>query len=136
MRTAFDSDVLIYAAVPNHPLGTKVRALLTDSAEERIGSVILLPELFIKPTRTQNALEVQALQAGILRLELTPVSVEIATYAISLGAAYGLRTPDALHLATAVYAGADRFLTNNSKDFKREQILELNIIYPSDLADA
>ena len=33
--------------------------------------------------------------------------------------------PDALHLACAVHAGADAFVTNNRKDFKQAEILEL-----------
>jgi hypothetical protein len=39
--------------------------------------------------------------------------------AATLGAAHGLRATDAVHLATAVSAGADRFITNNSSDFRR-----------------
>ena len=49
-------------------------------------------------------------------------------------AAYALRAVDAVHLATAVGAGADRFLTNNRSDFPKS-ITEIDITYPDDLAD-
>ena len=39
-----------------------------------------------------------------------------------------------MHLATAVNAGASRFLTNNSKDFPKS-IAEIDIVYPDDLPD-
>ena len=43
---AFDADVLIYAVVPDHPLGRRVRALFpVDPGEVAgVGSVLLLPE--------------------------------------------------------------------------------------------
>jgi hypothetical protein len=37
-----------------------------------------------------------------------------------------------VHLATAVAAGADRFLTNNKSDFPKS-IVEIDITYPEDL---
>lgn len=49
--TAFDADVLIYAATMDHPLGPRIATLLgdTDADEARIGSVLLLPEVLTKP---------------------------------------------------------------------------------------
>ena len=47
MRDAFDSEVLIYAAVPGHPLGERVASLFTSAAfgaHVGTGSVLLLPE--------------------------------------------------------------------------------------------
>jgi predicted nucleic acid-binding protein len=51
-----------------------------------------------------------------------------------LGAAYGLRAADAVHLATAVSAGADRFITNKSSDFAKT-ITEVDVTYPDDLPE-
>lgn len=41
---------------------------------------------------------------------------------------------DAVHLATAVISGADRFITNNRRDFP-DSIDEIHITYPIDLPD-
>jgi hypothetical protein len=60
----FDADVLIYAAVPGHPLGSRVASLLkTAEPGERAGagSVLLLPEVLGKPLRDGTPDEVRAL---------------------------------------------------------------------------
>jgi predicted nucleic acid-binding protein len=137
---AFDADVLIYAAISDHPLGRRVRALLpsepttTSGAVAGIGSVLLIPELLTKPIREGTDAEVQGLSALLGRLELRPTDEATAELATALGAAYGLRASDAVHLATAVAAGADRFITNNSSDFAKA-VTELEVTYPSELPD-
>jgi predicted nucleic acid-binding protein len=52
--------------------------------------------------------------------------------ATALGAAYGLRVADAVRLAAAVGAGADRFVTSNRSDFPKS-ITEIDVVYPDEL---
>jgi predicted nucleic acid-binding protein len=132
---AFDADVLIYAAVPNHPLGQPIAVLFADlepGASAGIGSVLLLPEVLSKPLREGARDEVSALAALLARVELCPVDRVTADLATALASRYPLRAADAIHLATAVNAGANRFLTNNRKDFP-ESIDEIEITYPESL---
>ena len=135
---AFDADVLIYAASADHPLGRRVRALFpsepitTTGAAAGIGSVLLIPEVITKPLRQNASDELEALGALLARLDLRPVDEATAELAAALGAAYGLRAADAVHLATAVAAGADRFLTNNQSDFPKT-IGELDVVYADEL---
>lgn len=135
---AFDADVLIYAAVGHHHLGMRVRALFpTQPVEDServagIGSVLLLPELLTKPLREEAIDELNELGALLGRLDLRPVDQATAELATALGAAYRLRAADAVHLATAVNAGADRFITNNAADFPKT-ITEIDVTYPADL---
>jgi predicted nucleic acid-binding protein len=135
---AFDADALIYAAVPGHELGRRVLELLPEEPiEERaapagVGSVLLIPELLTKPTRDGADDEVAALAAILGRLDLRPVDEATAELAVAVGASYGLRAADAVHLATAVVTGADRFVTNNARDFPKA-ISEIDIVYPADL---
>ncbi len=137
---AFDADVLIYAAVPGHILGRRVLALFPEAPQgehERpagIGSVLLLPELLTKPIRERADGEVATLAALLSRLDLLPLDQGTAHLAVALGARYGLKAVDAVHLATAVGSGADRFLTNNDRDFPRT-ITEIDVTYPADLPD-
>lgn len=137
---AFDADVLIYAATPGHPLGRRVEALFrpTPRTDEDVtaglGSVLLLPELLTKPMREAADVELAALAALLGRLDLRPVDLATAEIATALGAAYRLGAADAVHLATAVQAGATRFLTNNRRDFP-QSITEVDVTYPSDLPD-
>jgi predicted nucleic acid-binding protein len=138
---AFDSDALIYAAIPAHPLGRRVRAVLraaeipSDPAPaDKVGSVLLLPELLSKPRREQRWDELEELSALLARLDLVPLDADIADLAVGLGATHHLRAADAVHLATAVALGADRFITNNRRGLPRT-ITEVDITYPDDLPD-
>lgn len=137
---AFDADVLIYAAVPGHPLGRRVRALFPaeptaeTGAVAGIGSVLLIPELLVKPMRDRAESEIEALAVLLARLDLRPADEAVAELAASLGAVHGLRAADAVHLATAVGVGADRFITNNSSDFPKT-IAEIDVTYPGDLPE-
>ncbi len=135
---SFDADVLIYAAVGGHELGRRVRALFpvqpTEGPRTGIGSVLLVPELLTKPLREHADDEFNELTALLGRLDLLPTDEAIAELATALGAIYGLRTTDAVHLATAVGAGADRFITNNRSDFPKS-ITEIDVIYPEELAE-
>jgi len=135
---AFDADVLIYAAVPGHDLGSRVLSLFPGEAPDEggwtagVGSILLLPEVLTKPTRDGADEEVAALATLLARLDLRPVDEAIALLAVALGSSYGLRSADAVHLATAVAAGADRFITNNARDFQ-QSIEEVAVTYPGDL---
>lgn len=133
---AFDADVLIYAAVPDHPLGRRVRALFESGTTDvvGIGSTLLIPELLSKPLRNENTDERRLLAALIGRLDLIPVDTHIAELATVLGARYRLRAADAVHLATAVSVGADRFITNNTGDFTPD-IVEIDVTPPNLLPD-
>lgn len=136
---AFDADSLIYAGIEDHPLGRRVRALLAvgpvDHARRHcVGSVLLLPEVLSKPTRDGDTAAIDAFRAILGRLDLRPVERRLAEMAVDLAAKYRLRAVDATHLATAVDAGADRFITNNRRDFPKS-ITEVDITYPSDLVD-
>lgn len=133
--TAFDADVLIYAAAQGHPLGMPVAALFADAGAEPagVGSVLLLAEVLTKPMRDDpGSAETASLVSLISRLELRALDEPTARLALALAISYGLRAADAAHLATAVASGADRFLTNNRKDFP-PTIAEIDVVYPDEL---
>ena len=135
---AFDADVLIYAVVPDHPLGRRVAALFRSAAPAAmagVGSVLLLPEVLGKPLRDSATDEIRLLAGLLARLDLRPVDRATAELATALSSRYRLKATDATHLATAVGMGADRFITNNQRDFPAT-ITEVRVTYPADLADA
>lgn len=138
---AFDADVLSYAARDRaEPMGERVLRLLLprqglDDSPVGVGSLLLLPEVLSKPVRLGLTGEIGRLQVLLARLELRPLDAPTADLAVALGAAYSLRAADAVHLATAVNAGADRFVTNNQRDFPKS-ISEIEIVYPEDLPSA
>jgi hypothetical protein len=75
---AFDADSLIYAAVPGHPLGSRVAALfspqlLVDAASVAgVGSVLLLPGVLARPVQ-------EAAQGGDRCVVLAAESIGPAT---------------------------------------------------------
>lgn len=101
---AFDADVIIYAAVADHPLGRRVAALFPAEPLGKgdppcgVGSVLLLPEVLGKPMRDGLDEEVLVLGGLLARLELRPLDLATAELAVALSAAYSLRAADAAHL--------------------------------------
>jgi hypothetical protein len=120
---AFDADVLIYGADPGNPAGERVAALFPPgpvalpSDKAGVGSALLVPEVLSKPLRDGDADAVRKLSEMLGRLDLRPVDGATAARAAVLGARYNLHAPDAIHLATAIGMGAQRFITGNKRDF-------------------
>lgn len=54
-----------------------------------------------------------------------PVNAIVAEQAAQLRTIYRLRTPDALHVATALVSGCDAFLTN---DIKLKRVVEIPVL--------
>lgn len=134
---AFDADALIYAAIPGHSLGKRVAALFSGAplgGRVGVGSVLLLPEVLTKPVREGDTDGVRMLSGLLARLDLRPVDRATAEQAAVLGARYNLRAADATHLATAIGIGAERFITNNRRDFGAG-IKEIDITFPADLPE-
>ena len=137
---AFDADVLIYAAIPDHPLGRRVAALFPaepvskSGARAGVGSVLLVPEVLAKPLEDGEPAALKTLSGFLARLDLCPVDRATGQLATVLAARYSLRAADAVHLATAVTMGAGRFITNNSRDFGGP-IEEIDVTFPADLPE-
>jgi predicted nucleic acid-binding protein len=134
---AFDSEAIIYAAVPDHPLGRRVLALFRQAGRQPAGagSVLLLPEVLGKPLRDGQTSELRILAGLLARIDLRPLDRATADLATALACKYGVRAADAAHLATAVGLGAERFITDNQRDFP-QAITEVKVTYPRDLTDA
>ena len=79
-------------------------------------SVVTLTEVLTLPFRQGNvelAEQYQYFLSETQTLKLIPVNLPIAKLAAKLRAEYGIRMPDAIHLATAMEIKADWFLTND-----------------------
>jgi predicted nucleic acid-binding protein len=135
LTDAFDADVLIYAASMSRPSHRALRKAITrpsTNGPAGVGSTLLLTETLIKPIRHGHEVEARDLNELLAHLELYPFDEETADLSVDLGANYGLRPFDVAHLATAVWAGADRFITNNRRDFPTA-ITEIDVTYPEHL---
>jgi predicted nucleic acid-binding protein len=84
-------------------------------------------ECRVRPLRDGN---LQALQDfedyfAAMITEMIDLSHEVMDRATSIRTRYGFKTPDAIHLAAAVSAGCDAFLTN---DRRLNRFPDINVI--------
>jgi predicted nucleic acid-binding protein len=100
---------------------------------EAVVSHVVFTECLVRPYQTKN-LQAEASALQLLErtpgLITTPVSDVIAKRAARLRANYNLRTPDALHIATAIETGCETFLTND-RQFSR--VTEIRVIILEDI---
>ncbi|MBS1791327.1 MAG: PIN domain-containing protein [Acidobacteria bacterium] len=125
-----DSCIAIYV-VEAHPLyATKVTAELnTLSAAQICYSPLVRLECLVKPLQAQNQL-LQNLYAQFWASQQNLSLVdEIYMRAAQLRADFpSVKTPDAIHLATASYYGCDEFWTNDDRLAKVASALAKNIL--------
>ena len=96
---------------------------------EILSSELVLLETLIKPLRQGDTL-LESLFRTLLNareVRLIPATAPIWEHAARIRATTGLKTPDALHVATALATGSTLFLTNDP-DYHRVPNLSLTIL--------
>jgi predicted nucleic acid-binding protein len=116
-----DTAPLIYFIEKNDAYLALVRAFFHSMSQgdfQAVTSTLTLTEVLVYPLRSGNSHIAEQYRAIILdqeNLVTIPISAEIAEIAAQLRASYGLRTPDAIQLATAIQNGAKFFFTNDTR---------------------
>jgi len=135
-RIAIDSNLLIYLFEVGGPEAGTVRRLF-DAAEAGGVSFVVaslaLAEISVYPAAVDNAVMAERYAdavRSIPRLELVPLTGEIAIDAGLMRGRRGHSLPDAIHLATAVRAGASALVTN---DRRLRTLPQLDVVQLSDL---
>ena len=96
-------------------------------------SVLALTEVMVQPLRVGNTDLAQDYHDILVRRDaytVVDVSLGIAISAAAIRARYGLRTPDAIHAATAIKSDCDAMLTND-RHFRRVE--DLNVLLLDEL---
>ena len=135
-RLAIDTAPFIYL-VESHPdFGAPVREIVQRAERGKLvlaTSLLSLTEVLVQPYR-QSRPELAAVYREILLyspyLEILTLELSIADSAARIRAQHGIRTPDAIQIATALGAGCQAFLTN---DTKLRRVKEPRVIVLSDL---
>jgi hypothetical protein len=102
------------------------------------GTTCVVPSSFTFTTRQRTVWPSGQVDADVVarsptrRLDLRGVDPATAEVATTLASSYRLRAADAVHLATAIVFGADRFITDNRRDFP-VSISEIDVTYPDGL---
>lgn len=118
-RIALDIQVCSYQLEANArylALTDQIFSWIERPGGKAVISTITMTELLVQPYRAadqQQADEFYVLLSTYPNLEWIAPNLEIADRAAKLLALRGLRTPDALHAATAVHAGTTGLVTND-----------------------
>jgi predicted nucleic acid-binding protein len=99
-------------------------------------SVITLLEVLVLPMRQKEHQLVEQYQNILCNsptIEIFDLNIEIAKTAAGIRAKYGLKTPDSIQVATAVYTSADYFLTN---DIRLKAVKEIETLILDELINA
>jgi predicted nucleic acid-binding protein len=130
-RLYLDTAPLIYYVEENQSYIDRMDALI-DHIEQAsivaVSSVITLTEVLNYPIRLGRSDLEQTYRNILLHNDtfmLMTVTAKIAESSAHLRARYNLRTPDALHLATALEASCQTFLTN---DLALKRVQEIRVL--------
>ena len=120
LRVYFDACSAIYL-VEEHPVfAPMIEARLaecTKTAEVFLQvSELAEMECLVMPLRKKNQPLLEKFRLWFEQVEILPVPRAAFQRAAQLRADFaGLKTPDALHLATALHSGSDEFWTNDNR---------------------
>jgi len=115
-----DANCAIYAVEKIAPYDAVLAPLWHAAASGQVSVVsseLIVLEALVRPMRDNNARLEAAFRAFLFEsaeLQLSPVEFRIIEHATRIRAATGLKTPDAIHAATALASAAALFLTNDS----------------------
>jgi predicted nucleic acid-binding protein len=107
---------------------------LNAGTQPVVTSQLTLLEVLVKPLRDGNAKVATLFRSvllGTAGLNCLPISLTILEAAAHLRALHNLKTPDALHAATALEAGCVLFVTN---DMGFRRVPGLNVAVLSEIA--
>jgi len=136
-KIGIDSMLFIYLLEDHPEFSNTVSSILKDvESGKMIGvtSVITLLELLVKPKKDHNLPAIEAYKSILSdfpNLEIVPVDNKIADIASTLRADYGIKTPDAIQVATSIKEECSVFVTN---DLALKKIKEIKVLTLKDLA--
>ena len=116
-RVYLDTAPVIYTVEQSPEYAAAVDRRLAATDIVRVASDLTRLECRVKPIRDGNQ-ELLKDYDDYFReavAEVVMLSREVIDRATAIRAQYGLKTPDAIHLAAAVVSGCDVFLTNDHR---------------------
>ena len=123
-----DTMVFIYH-FEDHPDYSHVTEKIFEAVESgkynAVTSVITLIEILVKPKRDGNHVAVKDYRDLLLtfpNFKIFDLDMKISDIASDLRAKYGIKTPDAIQIATTMHAGSKSFITNDDSLKKVEEV--------------
>jgi len=133
-KISLDANIILYYLHQDKNFGKQSFRLLTAVKNKtKIISTLIYAESFVYVfEQADESLEKKQLKAleKIPKLKIVAPTKKICLLAAQLRAAYRLKTPDAIHLATAIDSDCDIFITN---DDNLKKVQEINVLTLADL---
>ena len=135
-HVALDSSVFIYQLdrrARYFPLSDCLFGWLAKRGHSAVSSTLSFTEILVPAYQEGEEKRIQAYYAFLStypNLTWVPTVLEIADQAARLRCTYGLKTPDAIHAATAIHAKATLFVTN---DFVFKRVKEMDSLILDEL---
>jgi predicted nucleic acid-binding protein len=120
-RLLLDTSAFIYYLDAHPVYEGRAREIVAGIQAGRFSgfaSALVLSELLVpyfKAGDERRAAELREAVTSSANLRVVPAGAQISTEAARLRARFGLRTPDAVHAATALHSNADVFVTNDAR---------------------
>ena len=118
---AIDTNSFIYLMENNPKYFEEIKnmfRLIEAGVVFSVTSILMITEVLTKTLKDENYMLVNRYKAFINafpNLRLREVDYKVSVRAAKLRAKYGLKTPDAIFVATAFEEGAQAFITNDIK---------------------
>lgn len=124
-----DSCVVIYLLEQTAPYSEKTRNFLATNSDALLCvSPLVRLEVIVKPLRETNKQLVSDYEEFLSAQNWLSINDEIVDRASNLRARHALKTPDALHLATALHYGCAEFWTNDNRLTNAAGNIAVNVI--------
>lgn len=127
-----DTTAIIYSVERNEPYCTLLDSIWQQAEAGRlvvVCSELVIAETLVRPIREDNT-DLESVFRSLFaakEMVLVPATRQLWEDAARLRAETGLKTPDALHAATALGADCSLFITNDT-GFRRVQGLPLTVL--------
>jgi predicted nucleic acid-binding protein len=130
-RIGLDANILIYH-FRAHPSFGKLATGLLDECKKRKSTIsaIVFSEIFVSLFEREDTSLIKKYQSfldSFPKLKIVSADKQICLTAAQLRAAYRLKTPDAIHISTAIHSGCDTFITNDANLKKVQEITVLTL---------
>lgn len=132
-----DACLLIYAIERDPVFGQRTLAALASKPDETFAiSPLTKLECLVKPHKDGDLVLQQYYETALGQLVQLPMTEPIFLQAAQLRARFGLKTPDALHLACAQHHGCEALWTNDERLAVAGHGLAHDMLKQVDLAQA
>ena len=140
-RLLLDTMIFSYhlAGHPRYaPLTTVILRAVESGTVTGLAITITLAELLTRPAQERDQAALQDYEAYLLHfpnLEIVPLDIAVARETALVRAGAGLRTPDAIQVATARVHGADAVVTHDRRwagKFARPAVIPLDDFLDAD----